>query len=144
LLHTCDTGTLQVESLRVGGSKTRRISATAALLALIMYLAKPVLQSSSILAIGRCIGQTVAKFVFSVAKVLAMLPPLPIVVLLSSGRRAKPRYLRDWNLNVRLPWRQTLGISCRLKECAGEHGRGDRAKTDLHVSYSPVSMTNNP
>jgi hypothetical protein len=60
---------------------TRRTSAPAALLALIMYLLKPVLQACSILAMR--IGQTIAKLVFSVPKPLAMLPLLPPVVLVS-------------------------------------------------------------
>ena len=60
---------------------TRRTSAPAALLALIMYLLKPVLQACSILAMR--IGQTIAKLVFSVHKPLAMLPLLPPVVLVS-------------------------------------------------------------
>ena len=118
-------------------SKKYRISATAALLALIVHLAKPVLQSRSILTERWRIGQPIAKLVFSVPKPLAMLPPLPIVVLLPPGRRAKPRYLRHWNLNIGLPRRWGLGISCRLKECAGEHERGNRTKADLQVSYSP-------
>ena len=55
--------------LRVwAASKTRRISAPAALLALIMYLAKPMLQACSILAVARRIGQTLATFVFSFPK----------------------------------------------------------------------------
>jgi hypothetical protein len=85
------------------GSKTRPILATVAQLALVMHLTKPVLQSCSILAVRRRVGQTVTKFVFSVSEVLAMLPPLPIIVLLPPGWRAKPRYLRDWNLNIGLP-----------------------------------------
>jgi hypothetical protein len=43
-------------TLSKSASKTRRISAPAALLALVMYLSKPMLQACSILAVGRRIG----------------------------------------------------------------------------------------
>jgi hypothetical protein len=64
-----------------------------------MHLGKPVLQSSSLFAIGRRIGQPVAKLVFSVPKVLAMLPPSPIFSFLRGRRGDKSGYPGDRDLN---------------------------------------------
>jgi hypothetical protein len=66
-----------------------------------MHFGKPVLQSSSLFAIGRRIGQPVAKLVFSVPKVLAMLPPSSIFSFLRR-RRAKSGHPRHGDLNVAL------------------------------------------
>jgi hypothetical protein len=119
-------------------SKTRRTSAPAALLALIMYLLKPVLQVCSILAMR--IGQTIAKLVLSVPKPLAMLPLLPPVVLVSPRlRRRNAGDLRNSNLNVRLPRRWTLGISRPFREGAGEQDCRKCRKAEFRHSGSPVS-----
>jgi hypothetical protein len=110
---------------------------------LIMYLLKPVLQACSILAMR--IGQTIAKLVFSVPKPLAMLPLLPPVVLVSPRlRRRNARDLRNWNLNVRLPRRWTLGISRPFREGAGEQDRHTCSKAEFRHSYSPVSTIADP
>jgi hypothetical protein len=78
------------------------VSTVSALLSLVMHFGKPVLQSSSLFAIGRHIGQPVAKLVFPVPKVLAMLPPPPIFSFLRGRRRNKSGYPRDRDLNVAL------------------------------------------
>src|ERR1700759_2414274 len=78
----------------LGASKRHHTSAPAALLALIMYLLKPVLEACSILAMR--IGQTIAKLLFSIPKPLAMLPLLPPVVLVSPRLRRNARDLRNW------------------------------------------------
>jgi hypothetical protein len=133
-------------AVHVGRSPPRRRtgpSAPAALLALIMYLLKPVLQACSILAMR--IGQTIAKLVFSVPKPLAMLPLLSPVVLVSPRlRRRNTRDLRNWNLNVRLPRRWTLGISRPFREGAGEQDRHTCSKAEFRHSYSPVSTIADP
>jgi hypothetical protein len=67
-----------------------------------MHFGKAVLQSSSLFAIGRRIGQPVAKLVFSVPKLLAMLPPPPIFTFLRRRRGAKSGYPRHRDLNVAL------------------------------------------
>jgi hypothetical protein len=77
-------------------------STAPALLSLVMHFGKPVLQSSSLFAIGRRIGQPVAKLVFSIPKVLAMLPPSPIFSFLRGRRGDKSGYPRDRDLNVAL------------------------------------------
>jgi hypothetical protein len=122
--------------LTKSGSKTRPISAPAALLALIMYLPKPVLQACSILTVARRSGQTIAKLVFSVPEPLAMLPSLALVVLVPPRLRGDPRDLRNWNLNVGLPRRRTLGIPRRLRQCDGEDQRGDSSNANFHGCHS--------
>jgi len=69
-----------------------------------MHFAKPVLQSSSLFAIGRRIGQPVAKLVFSVPKVFAVLPPPPIFsfLLRRRGANSNSGYPRDRDLNIGL------------------------------------------
>jgi hypothetical protein len=103
-----------------------------------MHLAKPMLQSSSLFAIGRRIGQPVTKLVLSVPKVLAMLPPPPIISsFLRRRRRANSGYPRDWDLNVRLPWGRVLSID-RLREGGCEKKRCEQGEADLHGGYSQV------
>jgi hypothetical protein len=79
-------------------------STAPALLSFVMHFTKPMLQSFSLFAIGRRIGQPVAKLVFSVPKVLAMLPPPPIISSFLRRRRrgANSGYPRDRDLNVAL------------------------------------------
>ena len=85
-----------------------------------MHLAKPVLQSSSLFAIGRRVGQPVTELVFSVPKVLAMLPsPSILPFLRRRGANYNSGYPRDRYLNVRLPWGRSLSMAC-LRKCAGE------------------------
>jgi hypothetical protein len=111
-------------------------STAPALLSLVMHFGKPVLQSSSLFAIGRGIGQPVAKLVFSVQKVLAVLPPPPIFSFLwRRGANSNSGYPRDRDLNVGLPWRRSLSMA-ELRVCAGEYERGKRGKADLH-GYHP-------
>jgi hypothetical protein len=78
-----------------------------------MHFAKPVLQSSSLFAIGRRIGQPVTKLVFPVPKVLAMLPPPPIFSFLRGRRGAESGDPGDRDLNVALSMAE-------LRDCAGE------------------------
>ena len=96
-----------------------------------MHFAKPVLQSCSLFAIGRRIGQPVTKLVFSAPKVFAVLPPPPIFSFLRRGANSNSGYPRDRDLNVGLPWGRSLSMA-ELRECAGEYERGKRGKADLH------------
>ena len=68
-------------------------------LTLVMDLAKPILHPSSLFA-RACVGQAVAKVMFSVPKALAM---LPIVAPVAPALRTSSGYARDRNLNVGLP-----------------------------------------
>jgi hypothetical protein len=88
------------------------------LLSLVVYFGKPVLQSLSLFAIGRRIGQPVTKIVFPVPKVFAMLPPPPIFSILRR-RGTNSRYPRDWNLDVGLSWGWPLRMA-ELRVCASE------------------------
>jgi hypothetical protein len=122
---------------RTGSSPHRRFwfSTAPALLSLVMHFGKPVLQSSSLFAIGRRIGQPVTKLVFSVPKVLAVLPPPPIFSFLRRrGTNSNSGYPRDRDLNVGLPWGRPLRMA-ELRVCAGEQERGKCGKADFHGHY---------
>jgi hypothetical protein len=94
--------------------RQRRISTTPATLAVIVYFAKPMLQSFPLFTVGRGIGQTIAKLVFPVPEPLAVFPVLPIVApRLLPPRRANSGQPRDRDLNVGLPWGRSLSIYLR-------------------------------
>jgi hypothetical protein len=63
-----------------------------------MHLAKTIFQSTSLLTIRRRVGQSLADLVFLVSQVLAMLPPLPIVIPLLPVLRADSGSPRYWDL----------------------------------------------
>jgi hypothetical protein len=88
-----------------------QFSTAPALLSFVMHFPKPVLQSCSLFAIGRHIGQPVAKLVLSFPKVLAVLPPPPIFSVLRRRSGANSGYPRDRDLNVGLPWRRSLRMA---------------------------------
>jgi hypothetical protein len=94
-------------------------SAIPAPFTLVMHFAKSMLQSFSLFAIRRHVGQTLAKVVFSVPEPFAVLPALPIIARLFPALRANSGYPRDRDLNVG-PWGRTLSIDWRLQKCTGE------------------------
>ena len=83
-------------------------SAIPAPFTLVMYLAKPILESFSLFP-GARVGQATAKVVFCVPKALAV---LPIVAPLLPALRANSGDPGDRNLNVGLPW--GVGLEHRL------------------------------
>jgi hypothetical protein len=79
------------------------VSAVPAPFTLVTHFAKSILQSFSLLAIRRSVGQAVANIVFSFPQALAMVPPLPIIFPLFRALRGYSRYIWYRNLNIRLP-----------------------------------------
>ena len=69
-------------------------SAIPAPFTFVMHLAKTIFQSSPLLTIRRRVGQTLTDLMFLVSQVLAMLPPLPIVIPLLPALRADSGYPR--------------------------------------------------
>jgi hypothetical protein len=82
-----------------------------------MHLAKTIFQSPPLLTVGRCIGQTLADLMFLVSQVLAMVPPLSIVIPSLPALRANSGYPRYRDLYVGLPRNWGLRID-RLRERA--------------------------
>jgi hypothetical protein len=110
----------------------------------VMHLAKPMLQSFSLLTIRRGVSQTFVELAFLVPKAVTMLPPLPIVLPPLRGRWSRlghSRY-RYRNLNIGLPWGCGLSID-RRREGACEQKQGYRGKVGLHGGSYPVSTTDN-
>ena len=108
----------------------------------VMHLAQTMLQSFSLLTIGRGVSQPFVELAFLVPKVLTMLPPLAIAFPPLRGRRgglghSGYRY-RNRNLNVGLPWGRRLCIDHR-REGACEQKRGEHGKAGLHGGSYPVS-----
>ena len=79
-------------------------SAIPAPFTLVMHFAKSMLQSFSLFAIRRHVGQMLANVVFSVPEPFAVLPALPIVALVPPRLRRNSRDLWDRDLNVGLRW----------------------------------------
>src|SRR6516165_8540271 len=108
----------------------------------VMHLAQTMLQSFSLLTIGRGVSQPFVELAFLVPKALTMLPPLPIAFPPLRGRggglgHSGYRY-RNRNLNVGLPWGRRLCIDHR-REGACEQKRGEHGKAGLHGGSYPVS-----
>jgi len=120
---------------------TTRSSLTAPF-TFVMHLAQTMLQSFSLLTIGRGVSQPFVELAFLVPKALTMLPPLAIAFPPLRGRRgglghSGYRY-RNRNLNVGLPWGRRLCIDHR-REGACEQKRGEHGKAGLHGGSYPVS-----
>ena len=120
---------------------TTRSSLTAPF-TFVMHLAQTMLQSFSLLTIGRGVSQPFVELAFLVPKALTMLPPLAIAFPPLRGRRgglghSGYRY-RNRNLNVGLPWGRWLCIDHR-REVACEQKRGEHGKAGLHGGSYPVS-----
>jgi hypothetical protein len=103
------------------------------------------LQSFPLFTVARRIRQPIAKLMFPVPEVLAVLPALSIVALVPPRARLRrnSRDLWDRDLNVGLSWWRNLGIYRRLRNGVREQERRKCSEVDLHGRYSPVPVVNN-